>query len=435
MFYGDKVDYYTSTTTTGYSNSDSATIEMKQNNTITVNAKPTAYSFVISQSSTGVSVIYTTITRGTIGKTYAGASDITQSMNQTFTCYYGDTYSITANVNTGYTTGSANTSGTITGNKTLTLAATPTVYKLTLTKGTGANTLYYKITKRGNCAPSGSATHTTWQTYSSAVNIYYGDTVAYYAGGKTGYSNTSESTATVSGNITQTLTCTAKTVTLAVPYGTTWSFKVTVTRGAVAKEQGKSNETFNGSAGGGMKAFTCYYGDTYSVDFTPTASGKWARKASGTIYSSGVTVSSPSIYTKPTITFAPQTVEITYNSANKAVYIDPRTNATVTIPADNPALKITRYLDVTLYNQSDSEIDYISHSFSDTSVSDTSSAQTKNLPMYATIVGSRSADYGEIDYGEVYMDITVYDSSTGQMVVSVSRSEEDYSPTSDSQIE
>lgn len=194
---------------------------MTANQTITVNAKPTAYSLVISQASTGVSVIYTTITRGTIGKTYAGASDITQSMNQSFTCYYGDTYSITANVNAGYVTGSANTSGAITSNQNVTLAATPTIYKLTLTKGTGASTIYYKITKRGTCAPSGSVVHTTWQTYSSAVNIYYGDTVVYYAVGTSGYNNTSETTKTVDSNITQTLTCTAKTVTLTVPYGTT----------------------------------------------------------------------------------------------------------------------------------------------------------------------------------------------------------------------
>lgn len=123
---------------------------------------------------TGISKIYYQI---------GNASNYTSSTsNKTFNLDYGTTYSYYGVASTGYTINSCTSSnpcyGTITGNIAKTLTANINNYNLTLNKGSGVSTIYYKV----NGASSYSST-----TNNISLSVTYGTTYYYYGIASDGY--------------------------------------------------------------------------------------------------------------------------------------------------------------------------------------------------------------------------------------------------------
>ena len=150
---------------------------------------------------TGISIMYYKINGS---NTYASTtnSSITVSVNEGSTYYYYGTAS------TGYTmnscTSSSPCSGTMgTSAVTKSLTATANSYNLTLNKGTGVSTIYYKV--------NGASSYTS-STSNKTLSVKYGTTYYYYGTASTGYTmNSCTSSSPCSGTmgtsaVTKTLT-------------------------------------------------------------------------------------------------------------------------------------------------------------------------------------------------------------------------------------
>ena len=150
---------------------------------------------------TGISIMYYKINgSNTSGSTTN--SSITVSVNEGSTYYY---YGIAS---TGYSmsscTSSSPCSGTMgAGAVTNSLTATANSYNLTLNKGTGVSTIYYKV--------NGASSYTS-STSNKTLSVKYGTTYYYYGTASTGYTmNSCTSSSPCSGTmgtsaVTKTLT-------------------------------------------------------------------------------------------------------------------------------------------------------------------------------------------------------------------------------------
>ena len=200
------------------------------------------------------------------GATTAGTAEVYYQYNTTntingITCYYytdvtlktcvtnGTT--ITVPTKTGYTFGGyySGTNGTgtqyvdskgvfmnniykTTGSKTLYAKWTVNKYKLTLKKGTGIGTIYYKI--------NGASTYTS-TTATATLNVNYGSTYYYYGVAATGYTYTA---CTASSPCSAKMGTTAVTQTLT---GTINTYKVTL---AVVGGKGATSKNINHNGSG-----------------------------------------------------------------------------------------------------------------------------------------------------------------------------------------
>lgn len=149
---------------------------------------------------TGISIMYYKINGS---NTYASTTNIsiTVSVNEGSTYYYGT-------ASTGYSmsscTSSSPCSGTMgAGAVTKSLTATANSYNLTLNKGTGVSTIYYKV--------NGASSYTS-STSNKTLSVKYGTTYYYYGTASTGYTmNSCTSSSPCSGTmgtsaVTKTLT-------------------------------------------------------------------------------------------------------------------------------------------------------------------------------------------------------------------------------------
>lgn len=150
---------------------------------------------------TGISIMYYKINGS---NTYASTtnSSITVSVNEGSTYYY---YGIAS---TGYAMNSCSLSNPCSGTMgasavTKTLTASANSYNLTLSKGTGVSTIYYRVN---------GATNYSSSTASKTVAVKYGTTYYYYGTASTGYTmNSCTSSSPCSGTmgtsaVTKTLT-------------------------------------------------------------------------------------------------------------------------------------------------------------------------------------------------------------------------------------
>ena len=149
---------------------------------------------------TGVSTIYYKVN---------GASSYTSTTtNKTLSVNSGTTYYYYGVPQTGYTmnscTSSSPCSGTMgAGAVTKSLTATANSYNLTLNKGTGVSTIYYKV--------NGASSYTS-STSNKTLSVKYGTTYYYYGTASTGYTmNSCTSSSPCSGTmgtsaVTKTLT-------------------------------------------------------------------------------------------------------------------------------------------------------------------------------------------------------------------------------------
>ena len=164
--------------------------------TLTTVAK---YNLTLSKG-TGVSTIYYRVN---------GATNYSSSTaSKTVAVKYGTTYYYYGTASTGYSmsscTSSSPCSGTMgAGAVTKSLTATANSYNLTLNKGTGVSTIYYKI--------NGASSYTSSST-NKTLSVKYGTTYYYYGTASTGYTmNSCTSSSPCSGTmgtsaVTKTLT-------------------------------------------------------------------------------------------------------------------------------------------------------------------------------------------------------------------------------------
>ena len=262
---------------------------------------------VTSQTLTGtISKYKLTLTKGTgIGTIYYkinGASAYTSATaTTTLDVNYDSTYYYYGVALTGYTytkcTESSPCSAKMGAEVTSqTLTGTISKYKLTLTKGTGIGTIYYKI--------NGASTYTS-TTVTATLNVNYGSTYYYYGVASTGYTYTAcTASSPCSGKmgtteVSQTLTGTINTykVTLAVVGGT----------GATSKNINyNSSGTFTGvKPNSGYTAtgatVSCNGGATIGLSGTTVTVSKVLKAQTCTVTFKGITLLSKLLTDNPTI--------------------------------------------------------------------------------------------------------------------------------------
>ena len=167
--------------------------------TKTLTASANSYNLTLSKG-TGVSTIYYRVN---------GATNYSSSTaSKTVAVKYGTTYYYYGTASTGYSmsscTSSSPCSGTMgAGAVTKSLTATANSYNLTLNKGTGVSTIYYKV--------NGASSYTS-STSNKTLSVKYGTTYYYYGTASTGYTmNSCTSSSPCSGTmgtsaVTKTLT-------------------------------------------------------------------------------------------------------------------------------------------------------------------------------------------------------------------------------------
>lgn len=167
--------------------------------TKTLTASANSYNLTLSKR-TGVSTIYYRVN----GSTNYSSS----TASKTVAVKYGTTYYYYGTASTGYSmsscTSSSPCSGTMgAGAVTKSLTATANSYNLTLNKGTGVSTIYYKV--------NGASSYTS-STSNKTLSVKYGTTYYYYGTASTGYTmNSCTSSSPCSGTmgtsaVTKTLT-------------------------------------------------------------------------------------------------------------------------------------------------------------------------------------------------------------------------------------
>ena len=205
--------YYYGTASTGYKMSSCTSTSPCSGTmgtsavTKTLSASVNSYNLTLSKG-TGVGIIYYRINGAT---SYSSTTS-----SKTLSVNYGTTYYYYGVASTGYKMSSCTStspcSGTMGASTTSrTLSASVNSYSLTLSKGTGVSTIYYRI--------NGATTYTS-TTSSKTLSVNYGTTYYYYGIAATGYGmssctstlpcsgtmGTSAVTKTLSANVTYTVT-------------------------------------------------------------------------------------------------------------------------------------------------------------------------------------------------------------------------------------
>lgn len=226
---------------------------------------------------TGISIMYYKIN----GSTSASTTNIsiTVSVNEGSTYYY---YGIAS---AGYAMNSCSLSNPCSGTMgasavTKTLTASANSYNLTLSKGTGVSTIYYRVN---------GATNYSSSTASKTVAVKYGTTYYYYGTASTGYSMSScTSSSPCSGTmgvgaVTNSLTATANSYNLTLNKGTGVSTIYYKVNGASSYTSSTSNKTLSVKYG-----TTYYYYGTASTGYTMNSCTS-SSPCSGTMGASAVT--------------------------------------------------------------------------------------------------------------------------------------------------
>ena len=228
---------------------------------------------------TGISIMYYKINGS---NTYASTtnSSITVSVNEGSTYYY---YGIAS---TGYAMNSCSlSSGPCSGTMgasavTKTLTASANSYNLTLSKGTGVSTIYYRVN---------GATNYSSSTASKTVAVKYGTTYYYYGTASTGYTMSSCTLSSPcsgtmgAGAVTKSLTATANSYNLTLNKGTGVSTIYYKVNGASSYTSSTSNKTLSVKYG-----TTYYYYGTASTGYTMNSCTS-SSPCSGTMGTSAVT--------------------------------------------------------------------------------------------------------------------------------------------------
>ena len=225
---------------------------------------------------TGVSTIYYKVN---------GASSYTSTTtNKTLSVNSGTTYYYYGVPQTGYTmnscTSSSPCSGTMTSSVTKTLTASANSYNLTLSKGTGVSTIYYRVN---------GATNYSSSTASKTVAVKYGTTYYYYGTASTGYTMSSCTLSSPcsgtmgAGAVTKSLTATANSYNLTLNKGTGVSTIYYKVNGASSYTSSTSNKTLSVKYG-----TTYYYYGTASTGYTMNSCTS-SSPCSGTMGTSAVT--------------------------------------------------------------------------------------------------------------------------------------------------
>ena len=233
------------------------------------------YNLTLNKS-TGVSTIYYKVN---------GASSYTSTTtNKTLSVNRGTTYYYYGVPQTGYTmnscTSSSPCSGTMTSSVTKTLTASANSYNLTLSKGTGVSTIYYRVN---------GATNYSSSTASKTVAVKYGTTYYYYGTASTGYTMSSCTLSSPcsgtmgAGAVTKSLTATANSYNLTLNKGTGVSTIYYKVNGASSYTSSTSNKTLSVKYG-----TTYYYYGTASTGYTMNSCTS-SSPCSGTMGTSAVT--------------------------------------------------------------------------------------------------------------------------------------------------
>ena len=247
---------------------------------------------------TGISIMYYKINGSNTSASTTNIS-ITVSVNEGSTYYY---YGIAS---AGYAMNSCSLSNPCSGTMgasavTKTLTASANSYNLTLSKGTGVSTIYYRVN---------GATNYSSSTASKTVAVKYGTTYYYYGTASTGYSMSSCTSSSPcsgtmgAGAVTKSLTATAISTiyykingassytssstnkTLSVKYGTTYYYYGTASTGYTMNSCTSSSPcsgtmgtsavtktlTAKSSGGSGPFTVTLYVDDT--LYYTASVSG------------------------------------------------------------------------------------------------------------------------------------------------------------------
>ena len=224
VIYGTTYYYYGSVSSRGYT-LDSCTSSNPCSGTMgagdvtkTLSATPNKYSITLEKE-TGVDKIYYKIGS-------AGSYTNTTNSSVTFSADFNETIYYYGTPLTGYTMGDGRGACTASSpcshkvaiiNSAKTISATANNYNLTLNKGTGVSTIYYKI----NGASSYSSS-----TTSKTVAVKYGTTYYYYGTASTGYSMSS---CTASSPCSGTMGASAVTKSLTATYnGSSGTFVVSL---------------------------------------------------------------------------------------------------------------------------------------------------------------------------------------------------------------
>ena len=271
--------YYYGTASTGYTMS-SCTLSSPCSGTmgagaVTKSLTATANSYNLTlNKGTGVSTIYYKVN---------GASSSTTT-NKTLSVNSGTTYYYYGVPQTGYTmnscTSSSPCSGTMTSSVTKTLTASANSYNLTLSKGTGVSTIYYRVN---------GATNYSSSTASKTVAVKYGTTYYYYGTASTGYTMSSCTLSSPcsgtmgAGAVTKSLTATANSYNLTLNKGTGVSTIYYKVNGASSYTSSTSNKTLSVKYG-----TTYYYYGTASTGYTMNSCTS-SSPCSGTMGTSAVT--------------------------------------------------------------------------------------------------------------------------------------------------
>ena len=239
-------------------------------------SEPSTYNLTLSKG-TGVSTIYYKVN---------GASSYTSTTtNKTLSVNRGTTYYYYGVPQTGYTMNSCTSSSPCSGTMgasavTKSLTATANSYNLTLNKGTGVSTIYYKI----NGASSYSSS-----TTSKTVAVKYGTTYYYYGVASTGYSMSScTSSNPCSGTmgtsaVTKTLSAAGNSYTLKLNKRTGVSTIYYKINGASSYTSSTSNISLNVNSGS-----TYYYYGIASTGYSMLSCTS-SSPCSGTMGTSAVT--------------------------------------------------------------------------------------------------------------------------------------------------
>lgn len=227
---------------------------------------------------TGISIMYYKINGS---NTFASTTNIsiTVSVNEGSTYYY---YGIAS---AGYAMNSCSLSNPCSGTMgasavTKTLTASANSYNLTLSKGTGVSTIYYRVN---------GATNYSSSTASKTVAVKYGTTYYYYGTASTGYSMSScTSSSPCSGTmgvgaVTKSLTATANSYNLTLNKGTGVSTIYYKINGASSYTSSSTNKTLSVKYG-----TTYYYYGTASTGYTMNSCTS-SSPCSGTMGTSAVT--------------------------------------------------------------------------------------------------------------------------------------------------
>lgn len=227
---------------------------------------------------TGISIMYYKINGSNTCASTTNIS-ITVSVNEGSTYYY---YGIAS---AGYAMNSCSLSNPCSGTMgasavTKTLTASANSYNLTLSKGTGVSTIYYRVN---------GATNYSSSTASKTVAVKYGTTYYYYGTASTGYSMSScTSSSPCSGTmgvgaVTKSLTATANSYNLTLNKGTGVSTIYYKINGASSYTSSSTNKTLSVKYG-----TTYYYYGTASTGYTMNSCTS-SSPCSGTMGTSAVT--------------------------------------------------------------------------------------------------------------------------------------------------